>query len=1364
MAFQKLLFTLSHIIALLIAEFSCGSVESYENGLKIVNTTGFRITPLCKMEIHQINDTQIIWPETRKRYTISEPPCFHQINKSLIIRECTLNGWKTNFDSNTCNFLYKNLFCPDDFHEFSTKYGLLCLKISKFKEIWNDKLCYGSDKSIFDLKSNEQSILFKYFIDKLKTNEFWLPVKRYNYSENFNKFFPILWRLPGENWGHLFKKHYYDHLSYNECLVLNFNHTNIISVSMTNCTTDKMKYNLCIFDKIITKVSWCPESTPYIRLDKPNICFGIGSYNVDIKHNENSYDFFLKNKPIVNYLFRKYKLRDSKIFLKRFIINDKNGENNSQNLLITQDGTIKIESDMNLKQFNYFNLNIINLKQIHKVSMKLEFYEINKKLILTVYNRKYIFRLNSIENDEDSSPDSDEIGISCFTNSDHDLIKRVEIKDLIWENEMKTESLFELKLYGKGPGVYWCEAHTIYDFQLIESTKVIATKKIKGNNFAFFMQMPCNIIECNEILFNMKENSKKIEKTIKSARNFKQFIKNLFKPYDIESVKIMGIEEILPNGIIKFICHAVVSDKFLFHDDSSEESSEEILTYHPNMDHRTYTRIRMRDYLIEILNNIPNNNQSFQVNSTDYCLGDISGNQWKTVERGKMATTHELCILKNGLLKIRNCIGDFIYGATWQNLTQQNDVCIKQKLYSLITKKLYEIEKFDPAKDLPSKVLSSVHQTLKNIQNQKNITIIAADIYYLGQIFQKLKNEIIKTSRSIESSQNETNHQIDLKSSARKATRIQFTQEFIKHVVEFNEIFDYLMDFNKTTMILSVKLNSTNTILDSFESIIDSISTIQNNYLNETFENSINNFTDILLFDQTNKSYSDLGVFLQIYSNVMIFTIDPIIANITGIVIYSDLNTFNQNITFLNYEYDFLYKNQSKEELLENERLEVASFFPESLWNRIGEIDYLANNTRVIESIRPKIVIKIYRNDALFIENREITNFKVNSKIISISIPGYSNKLPDTLPIFMRDYQYEDINNETGKNTKHCHYWNYGNWENDGIRFVRKTHHNIANETIIMECGTLHLTPFAFLVGGTYNLSVSTDDVTITPIHEEALDIITLLGCSLSIIGVIGIFMTALVFKSWREKASTKILLQLSIAIMLQMILFCFINTEVLASHLIEMRIFSSCIILGALMHFSILVQFSWMFIIAYLQYKRYVQVLGNKRPNRFLLKSFLFGWIVPTIPVLLIILIDRDAYIPVDKSKICYPTGAALYYGTLLPIAIVVSANFIIFFIIFINLLRGNGVNLRHTEKKIAMSQLRLLILLFFLLGLTWIFGFLSTMRFGLVFSYLFCLTATSQGFVLFIYFVILDPVTRKLWISYINDIGNFRKSKQNP
>lgn len=330
-----------------------------------------------------------------------------------------------------------------------------------------------------------------------------------------------------------------------------------------------------------------------------------------------------------------------------------------------------------------------------------------------------------------------------------------------------------------------------------------------------------------------------------------------------------------------------------------------------------------------------------------------------------------------------------------------------------------------------------------------------------------------------------------------------------------------------------------------------------------------------------------------------------------------------------------------------------------------------------------------------------------------------------------------------------CGYWNYNTWVSNG---VATDANNAKENNDLVLCSTNHLTQFSYLIGGGFRQNDLTDEILVTAVHQEALDIISFIGCILSILGLLGIWITACAFRSWLSQASNKVLLNMCVPLTLQMVLFLFVNTNDVADILVEQHNYTKCIVLGALMQYSILVLFTWMLIVAVLQFQRYVTVIGIQRPKHYIIKSAIMAWGLPLIPTLLVAFLDSKSYIPSDyqlvtDTGICYPSGSGLYFGIILPVFIIVITNFAIFLYVFYSISYTLSQTIQRNEKQLVIKQIRLSVLLFFLLGLSWIFGIFAFMKAGIVFSYLFCVTATLQGFVLFIYFVVLDKSARDSW-----------------
>lgn len=522
-------------------------------------------------------------------------------------------------------------------------------------------------------------------------------------------------------------------------------------------------------------------------------------------------------------------------------------------------------------------------------------------------------------------------------------------------------------------------------------------------------------------------------------------------------------------------------------------------------------------------------------------------------------------------------------------------------------------------------------------------------------------------------------------------------------VLEVLRLYDRLLMVNESITMSAAPLNTTNVLLNTLDKILESVTWSDLRYY------------DLEIVD---------GVASFIQPRLSSFIIYPLLTNVTGVAVINQSSASSTH-EWTEYEIQYLYQNDTIADILSIPNLIIGSYIPEPLLSSLNDSDLC-------------IIITLFINDVLFQMNYDAnsTDRYVNSSgsIISIIMPGVDELLPHKLPIFLKPNQRNknDIENV-------CGYWNYvDGWAINGCAPT-----TVTSSTVLCEC--THLTHFAYLFHG--HNSIPSE-------HIKKLNLITLIGCSLSLAGVAGIYLSAILFRQWRKLCSTKFLLQFSTAIAFEMIMVAFVNTQANSLRLLMADQILGCIALGAFLHYSVLVAFFWMLIIAYMQYMRYIIVFHKLKTTHFFFKSSLFGWGIPIIPIILVLLLDPMSYVPnldVYSNKICYPSGYALYFAVMTPISLITFANFIIFFLVIKNLATESDAVRKNRDKSTIMAQLRLSIFLFFLLGLTWIFAFLSTATTGLVFTYLFCVTATLQGFILFFYFIVMDPIVRRLWVGML-------------
>uniref|UniRef100_A0A182SA06 G-protein coupled receptors family 2 profile 2 domain-containing protein n=1 Tax=Anopheles maculatus TaxID=74869 RepID=A0A182SA06_9DIPT len=700
----------------------------------------------------------------------------------------------------------------------------------------------------------------------------------------------------------------------------------------------------------------------------------------------------------------------------------------------------------------------------------------------------------------------------------------------------------------------------------------------------------------------------------------------------------------------------------------------------------------------------------------------------------------------------------YLYGCSW-DWDPGSELCSNQKRPT--TNLLYRYSVSQLNQSVLGHVLNNAVDVLAIPEN-----VIPADLFYISKMLENIPTLLLDTNGSVDEARYEPPGR--------------------QYFCNISNILNRVMYLNETTVVLSQRaLNTTNILLDATETIVNRLA-----MANDTLEMLQGGQYDCQ-HDRGPVQHqvrpSD-GTVLFRTARLIVLIADPTVANVTGLALFrnrtsrsesddrSDNGEDPEHEDFSDYSLRYLYMNQSIESLLAEADLEIGSFIPQHVIEGLDELNKAfatpdeeedldtaaastAPTSEAVEDPLPpanllRIIVTIYYNDHAFRETKNGTIARPNSKIISVNMPGYGSRLPDEIPIYTRE--------RTRDLPGRCGYWSFdsdnstefGHWSYDECRLL-----NVSGPLSL--CGCFHLTSFSRLTTDIQMVeTVGVSQKFIADKGTLALDIITAIGCSMSLLGVVGIFATAILFPSWRAKASSKILLQLSCAIAVEMIIIFLEGPDIDQNRISQIE----CALLGAIFHYIILVTFMWMLITAYLQFMRYVKVLGRLRPAHFILKATVCCWGGPLLVVSLFLSLDYTLYLKRDNlSDICYPHGSALWYGLLLPIGLIIFVNLVSFVIVMYHIFTIPSNLTKTADHAMTLAQLRLSVFLFFLLGLPWIFGMLTTGTEDKLFAYLFCLTAPVQGFVLFVYFVLMDPTARRFWCRKLERFPCFaRAAKQ--
>ncbi|XP_041350345.1 uncharacterized protein LOC121369366 [Gigantopelta aegis] len=368
----------------------------------------------------------------------------------------------------------------------------------------------------------------------------------------------------------------------------------------------------------------------------------------------------------------------------------------------------------------------------------------------------------------------------------------------------------------------------------------------------------------------------------------------------------------------------------------------------------------------------------------------------------------------------------------------------------------------------------------------------------------------------------------------------------------------------------------------------------------------------------------------------------------------------------------------------------------------------------------------IYRKVGLFTSVAPLSNNShdvINSAIIAASLGGKKIVgLQDSIRMVFKPFKDRTSHLQTTR----CVYWDFhrSGWSNEGCHYNGT---KFGKEICVCD----HLTNFAIL------LDFYGQRKPIAPDHELTLSIITLVGLSLSILGLSLTVISFIFFKKLRKGRAQLTLFNMALALVAANLVFL-VGIKQTSNYVI-------CLLVSMLLHYLLLVAFMWMLIEAVLQYFTFVKVLGSYI-SRYTLKTLISAWGLPLIPVITVLSIDYDLYR--GRSNYCWLDLQAFYYAFALPVGVIIFVNVIMFVVVLVSITRRpDGLRNNQSKHKRASTNLKAAITVFVLLGLTWTFGYLAIDNARLVFQYIFTIFSSLQGFFIFILMVARRPQVREQW-----------------
>ncbi|XP_076999458.1 adhesion G-protein coupled receptor G6 isoform X2 [Tamandua tetradactyla] len=334
-----------------------------------------------------------------------------------------------------------------------------------------------------------------------------------------------------------------------------------------------------------------------------------------------------------------------------------------------------------------------------------------------------------------------------------------------------------------------------------------------------------------------------------------------------------------------------------------------------------------------------------------------------------------------------------------------------------------------------------------------------------------------------------------------------------------------------------------------------------------------------------------------------------------------------------------------------------------------------------------------------------------------------------------------------------CAFWDLnknkgsGGWNTSGCTARRGADER---ETV---CLCDHLTHFGILM----DLQGSASQMTAW--DSRALTFITYVGCGLSAIFAAATLLTYIAFEKLRRDYPSKILMNLSAALLFLNLLF------LLDGWVASLQVEGLCTAAAALLHFFLLAAFTWMGLEAVHMYIALVKVF-NTYIRRYILKFCVVGWGLPALVVSVVLgsrrqneVYGKQSYGNVEQGdEFCWIQDPVVFYVTCAGyFGVMFLLNVAMFVVVMVQICGRNGKRSSRTLREEVLRSLRSVVSLTFLLGMTWGFAFFAWGPLTVPFMYLFSIFNSLQGLFIFIFHCAMKENVQKQWRRHLC-CGRFR------
>ncbi|NXL15286.1 AGRG6 protein, partial [Setophaga kirtlandii] len=432
------------------------------------------------------------------------------------------------------------------------------------------------------------------------------------------------------------------------------------------------------------------------------------------------------------------------------------------------------------------------------------------------------------------------------------------------------------------------------------------------------------------------------------------------------------------------------------------------------------------------------------------------------------------------------------------------------------------------------------------------------------------------------------------------------------------------------------------------------------------------------------------------------------------------------------------------------------------------QIDFDKDQTSAIASVvlPPSLLKNLSQDEFEVISRAQFTFFNKNGLFQDAENPA--NLTSFVVACSIGNLTIQDLQDYVKVTIKHtkiqedpkptCVFWDMnknggsGGWNPAGCQVDAESNEN---ETV---CLCNHLTHFGVL------MDLQRAVTQIDPQNTKVLTFITYIGCGISAIFSAATLLTYIAFEKLRRDYPSKILMNLSTALLFLNLIF------LLDGWIASFDIDGLCIAVAALLHFFLLATFTWMGLEAVHMYIALVKVF-NTYIRRYILKFCIIGWGLPALVIAIVLasantnasriygkqLYGRDAS-GQGGDDFCWIKNEVVFYVTCAGyFGIMFLMNVAMFIVVMVQICGRNGKRTNRSLKEEILRNLRSVVSLTFLLGMTWGFAFFAWGPLTLAFLYLFSIFNSLQGLFIFVFHCAMKENVQKQWRRHLC-CGRFR------